>query len=98
MLYDHQFPGPPPKGPSDFIRQKKSFLANFVLYFGIIDFFPDYGCAILPLGFLFLDIWLLCVLFVIKFFDSLHMWRKFVCKTKDPFLKQSPPHLRTDTK
>jgi hypothetical protein len=54
------------------------FGAYFICYFSVIDFFPNYGYAVRPLGFVFVTIFLLILLFVIKLYDSLYMWEKII--------------------
>ncbi len=54
------------------------FGAYVICYFSIIDFLPDYGYEVRPLGFAFVTIFLLLLLFVIKLYDSLYMWEKII--------------------
>lgn len=54
------------------------FWAYVICYFSIIDFLPDYGYDVRPLGFAFVTIFLLLLLFVIKLYDSLYMWEKII--------------------
>lgn len=54
------------------------FWAYLICYLSIIDFFPDYGYDIVPLGFLFVNIFLFLVWFVIKLYDFFYMWKKVV--------------------
>jgi hypothetical protein len=54
------------------------FWAYFLSYFGVIDFLPYYGYDILPFGLLFLNILLLTIWFIIKFYDFLYVWVKVI--------------------
>ncbi|MCB9772679.1 MAG: hypothetical protein H6754_09050 [Candidatus Omnitrophica bacterium] len=54
------------------------FWAYFLCYFSIIDFLPDYGIDVLPLGFLFVNMFLFIIWFVIKLHDFFFMWGKII--------------------
>ncbi len=54
------------------------FWAYFIVYFSNIDFWPDYGYPVLPLGFLFTSIWLITIWVVIKPYDYFSMWRRIL--------------------
>lgn len=53
-------------------------IANVICYFSVIDFFPDYGYEVYPLGFLFVNLYLAIVWFIIRFFDFFAMWKKAI--------------------
>lgn len=58
------------------------FWAYFVCYLSIIDFFPDYGYDIVPLGFLFVTLFIFIIWFVIKLHDFFYMWGKVIKYTQ----------------
>lgn len=53
-------------------------IANVICYFSVIDFFPDYGYDVFPLGFLFVNLYLAIVWFIIRFYDFFAMWKKAI--------------------
>lgn len=59
------------KKTSDIEKRKRRFLfcAYIIAYLGVIDFLPDYGLDILPLGFLSTIIFLSAVCYMLKYYD-----------------------------
>ncbi len=53
-------------------------LGYVICYLSVIDFLPDYGHAVFPLGFLFVYAWFFINWFIIKFYDFFSMWRRIV--------------------
>lgn len=56
---------------SDIEKRKRRFLfcAYIIAYLGVIDFLPDYGLDILPVGFLSTIIFLSAVCYMLKYYD-----------------------------
>lgn len=47
-------------------------------YLTLLDMFPHYGFPVLPIGFLFANIYLFIFWFIIKYYDFFSMWRKII--------------------
>lgn len=56
---------------SDIEKRKRRFLfyAYLIAYLGVVDFLPDYGLDILPLGFLSIIIFLSAICYMLKYYD-----------------------------
>lgn len=68
------------------------FFVYLISYCSIVDFFPDYGFAVYPLGFLFGNVFLLSVWIVIKVYDFFYMWKKVFYVEKSSYNTTSEEH------